>query len=133
MIQLHESKNAEKNKRQRFPKPHDDLPGFAPRRGECSLPVAISSTGPVRRSLGYAEPPGRELIGIKRCGLANWATGEQALANVTRLMDMARRAEQGGLISFRAFVDWLDDQAENGGEVGKQGEKSFHRGWVKGG
>src|SRR5207244_3887274 len=38
----------------------------------------------------------------------------QALANVTRLMDMARRIEQGGLISFRAFVDWLDDQAENG-------------------
>jgi ATP-dependent helicase/nuclease subunit A len=47
-------------------------------------------------------------------GFANWATGEQALANVTRLMDMARRAEQSGLISFRAFVDWLDDQAENG-------------------
>ena len=29
-------------------------------------------------------------------------------------MDMARRQEQSGLISFRAFVDWLDDQAENG-------------------
>jgi ATP-dependent exoDNAse (exonuclease V) beta subunit len=27
---------------------------------------------------------------------------------------MARKAEQNGLISFRAFIDWLDDQAENG-------------------
>ena len=47
-------------------------------------------------------------------GFANWPTGEQALANLMRLTDMARRAEQNGLISFRAFVDWLEDQAENG-------------------
>src|SRR5262249_41745626 len=45
-------------------------------------------------------------------GFANWSTGEQALANVARLMDMARRQERNGLISFRAFVDWLVDQAE---------------------
>ena len=50
-------------------------------------------------------------------GFANWPTGEQALANLMHLTDMARRAEQNGLISFRAFVDWLEDQAENG-EVG---------------
>ena len=47
-------------------------------------------------------------------GFANWSTGEQALANVGRLMDMARRSERSGLISFRAFVDWLVDQAETG-------------------
>ena len=47
-------------------------------------------------------------------GFANWPTGEQALANLMRLTDMARKAEQNGLISFRAFVDWLEDQAENG-------------------
>ncbi len=48
-------------------------------------------------------------------GFANWLfTGDQALANLMRLTDMARRAEQNGVISFRAFVDWLDDQAENG-------------------
>lgn len=48
-------------------------------------------------------------------GFANWlSTGEQALANLMRLMDMARRAEQNGLISFRAFIDWLEDQAANG-------------------
>lgn len=47
-------------------------------------------------------------------GFANWPTGEQALANLMRLTDMARRMERNGSISFRAFVDWLDDQAENG-------------------
>lgn len=62
-----------------------------------------------------ADTIGRLLATTRaHAGFANWATGEQALANVTRLMDMARRAEQSGLISFRAFVDWLDDQAENG-------------------
>jgi ATP-dependent helicase/nuclease subunit A len=50
-------------------------------------------------------------------GFANWSTGEQALANIQRLTDMARRSESSGLISFRAFVDWLDDEAESG-EVG---------------
>jgi len=48
-------------------------------------------------------------------GFANWlSAGEQALANLMRLTDMARRAEQNGLISFRAFIDWLEDQAANG-------------------
>jgi ATP-dependent helicase/nuclease subunit A len=47
-------------------------------------------------------------------GFANWSTGEQALANIMRLNDMARRAERNGLISFRAFVNWLDEQAESG-------------------
>ncbi|CAN5623370.1 hypothetical protein BH20ACI3_BH20ACI3_36820 [soil metagenome] len=47
-------------------------------------------------------------------GFANWSTGEQALANIMRVTDMARRAERNGLISFRAFVDWLDEEAESG-------------------
>jgi ATP-dependent helicase/nuclease subunit A len=47
-------------------------------------------------------------------GLANWSTGEQALANIMRLTDMSRRAERNGLISFRAFVHWLDEQAQSG-------------------
>jgi ATP-dependent exoDNAse (exonuclease V) beta subunit len=46
--------------------------------------------------------------------LAIWPTGEQALANVTRLMDLARRAERAGVTSFRAFVDRLADDAERG-------------------
>ena len=47
-------------------------------------------------------------------GFANWPTGEQALANIMRLTDMARRVERNGVISFRAFVDWLDEEAESG-------------------
>ena len=47
-------------------------------------------------------------------GLAIWPTGEQALANVTRLVDMARRAERQGVTSFRGFVDRLVEEAERG-------------------
>jgi ATP-dependent exoDNAse (exonuclease V) beta subunit len=47
-------------------------------------------------------------------GLAIWPTGEQALANVTRLIDMARRAERHGVTSFRGFVDRLAADAERG-------------------
>jgi len=63
-----------------------------------------------------AETIGRLLAATRaHAGFANWlSAGEQALANLMRLTDMARRAEQNGLISFRAFVDWLEDQAANG-------------------
>jgi ATP-dependent helicase/nuclease subunit A len=47
-------------------------------------------------------------------GFAIWPTGSQALANIDRLRDMARRWEQQGLVSFRAFVDRLEDEAERG-------------------
>jgi ATP-dependent helicase/nuclease subunit A len=47
-------------------------------------------------------------------GLAIWPEGEQALANVARLVDLARKQERNGITSFRAFVDWLNDQAERG-------------------
>ncbi|HKA21818.1 MAG TPA: 3'-5' exonuclease, partial [Blastocatellia bacterium] len=97
--------------------PYRKLPDDLPE----SLAEVAEALGVLRELHGarnrrpVADTIGR-LLAITRAhaGFANWATGEQALANVTRLMDMARRAEQGGLISFRAFVDWLDDQAENG-------------------
>ena len=47
-------------------------------------------------------------------GIAIWPTGEQALANVLRVMDMARRFEAQGATSFRAFVDRLDADADSG-------------------
>ena len=46
--------------------------------------------------------------------LAIWQNGMQALANVGRLLDLARRAEQEGLVSFRAFVERLEEDAETG-------------------
>lgn len=44
-------------------------------------------------------------------GIALWPSGEQALANCMRLVDMARRFE-GDASSFRAFVDHLEADAE---------------------
>ncbi|HTE49612.1 MAG TPA: UvrD-helicase domain-containing protein [Kofleriaceae bacterium] len=47
-------------------------------------------------------------------GIAIWPTGEQALANVLRVLEEARRFEARGATSFRSFVDWLEDRAERG-------------------
>lgn len=47
-------------------------------------------------------------------GIAIWPTGEQALANVLRVMDHARRFEAGGATSFRAFVERLEAEAITG-------------------
>ena len=47
-------------------------------------------------------------------GLAIWPTGEQALANVLRVMDLARRFETRGATSFRAFVERIQDDAQQG-------------------
>ena len=46
-------------------------------------------------------------------GIALWPTGEQALANCQRLIDMARHFEPGAS-SFRAFVEKLEADAERG-------------------
>ena len=47
-------------------------------------------------------------------GIAIWPTGEQALANVLRVLDHARRFEARGATSFRAFVRRLEEDAERG-------------------
>jgi ATP-dependent helicase/nuclease subunit A len=47
-------------------------------------------------------------------GFAVWPTGEQALANILRVLDKARRFEVRGGISFRGFVELLEAEAENG-------------------
>jgi ATP-dependent exoDNAse (exonuclease V) beta subunit len=47
-------------------------------------------------------------------GIAIWPHGEQALANVLRLLDLARRFEARGATSFRAFVERLDEEAARG-------------------
>ncbi len=46
-------------------------------------------------------------------GIALWPTGEQALANCLRLVDMARRFERNAS-SFRAFVEKMEEDAERG-------------------
>jgi ATP-dependent exoDNAse (exonuclease V) beta subunit len=47
-------------------------------------------------------------------GIAIWPTGEQALANCLRLIDLARRFERNGATSFRAFVERMEEEAESG-------------------
>ena len=47
-------------------------------------------------------------------GIAIWPTGEQALANVLRVADQARRFEARGATSFRAFLEQLEKEADRG-------------------
>jgi ATP-dependent helicase/nuclease subunit A len=48
-------------------------------------------------------------------GVAIWPTGEQALGNVLRVLDISRGYErQRGAVSFRGFVDYLDEHAALG-------------------
>ncbi|CAN5139548.1 hypothetical protein BH09MYX1_BH09MYX1_05420 [soil metagenome] len=48
-------------------------------------------------------------------GIAIWPTGAQALANLLRLLDGARKFEAGGATSFRAYLTHLEDEEERGG------------------
>jgi ATP-dependent exoDNAse (exonuclease V) beta subunit len=66
-----------------------------------------------RRSV--AETITRLMAALRvHAGIAVWPNGEQALANVLRLVDHARRFERHGAASFRAFVEHLEEQAERG-------------------
>lgn len=63
-----------------------------------------------------ADTLGRFLEATRaHAGIASWPTGEQALANVLRVLDIARRFESSGATSFRAFAARLDEDAERGG------------------
>jgi len=96
-----------------FRRPSDELPEQSAEAAAALAVLRDLHRGRNRRPI--ADTIGRLLAATRaHAGFANWSTGEQALANVARLMDMARRTERGGLISFRAFVDWLVDQAETG-------------------
>lgn len=59
-------------------------------------------------------------------GIAIWHAGEQALGNLLKVVDEARRFEAGGAASFRAFVERLDAEAERGdvGEAPVVGENT---------
>jgi ATP-dependent helicase/nuclease subunit A len=65
----------------------------------------------------FADTIARFLAAVRaHAGLAIWPTGEQALANVGRLLDLARRAERQGVTSFRAFVEQLEADAQRAEE-----------------
>jgi ATP-dependent exoDNAse (exonuclease V) beta subunit len=47
-------------------------------------------------------------------GIAIWPTGEQALANLLTLTDSARAFDAQSALSFRGFVEWLEQQSSEG-------------------
>jgi ATP-dependent helicase/nuclease subunit A len=50
-------------------------------------------------------------------GFALRKGGERVLANVHRLIDLSRRFEVNGATSFRAFVQFLEEESSTGGET----------------
>jgi ATP-dependent exoDNAse (exonuclease V) beta subunit len=62
-----------------------------------------------------AETLSRLLDAVRaHAGIAISHAGEQALANVLRVLELARKFEWSGASSFRAFVDRLANEAERG-------------------
>ena len=49
-----------------------------------------------------------------QAGMAIGANGDQALANLFRMIERAHRFERRGASSFRAFVELLEDEADSG-------------------
>jgi ATP-dependent exoDNAse (exonuclease V) beta subunit len=91
----------------------EDLPAALAEVGGALAVLRDLHRGRNRRPI--ADTIGRLLAATRaHAALAIWPTGEQALANVTRLIDLARRAERSGITSFRAFVERLLDLAERG-------------------
>jgi hypothetical protein len=101
-----------------------DDPSLAPREG-AELPPEVAPVGDAldvlaqlhrgRNRRPIADTVGRLLEAVRaHAALAIWPTGEQALANCLRVMDLARRFERQGAASFRAFVDRLEEDAESG-------------------
>jgi ATP-dependent helicase/nuclease subunit A len=80
--------------------------------------AALSVLGRLHRERNrrpIADTIGRLLDETRaHAGIAIWPTGEQALANVLRVMDLGRRFETANATSFRAFVERLEVDAERG-------------------
>ena len=65
-----------------------------------------------RNNVPVAETIGRLLETTRaHAGFVMRPGGEQALANVMQIAEMARRYEAGGGLSFRGFVEHLEDEA----------------------
>jgi ATP-dependent helicase/nuclease subunit A len=87
----------------------------APEREVAEALAVLGRLHVGRNARSSAETLSRLLDSLRaHAGIAVWPTGEQALANCLRVIDLARRFERGGAASFRAFVDHLEEQAERG-------------------
>ena len=70
-------------------------------RGRNHQPIALT----IRRLLDATRA---------QAGFALWQAGDQILANVLRLIQLARNFEATGGLSFRGFVEHLEELAEQG-------------------
>jgi ATP-dependent exoDNAse (exonuclease V) beta subunit len=70
-------------------------------RERNSQPITVTLTRLLERVRAYP-------------GFALRKGGERVLANVYRIVDLARRFEQNGATSFRAFVEFLEEESESG-------------------
>lgn len=95
-------------------KPLDaDLEGTDREVADCLEVLRGLHRGRNRRPI--ADTASRLLEAVRaHAGIAIWPTGEQALANCLRVVDLARRFERRGAPSFRAFVERLEQDAERG-------------------
>src|SRR5207247_183125 len=82
------------------------------------IPPVLELLGALHRSRNYipvAETVARLLVATRAyAGFALRPSGEQALANVLHIAEMARRYEESGGISFRGFIERLREDAGNG-------------------
>jgi ATP-dependent helicase/nuclease subunit A len=95
---------------------------FARRRGDpaphlAEVAAALDLIRELHRGRNrrpIAETIARLLAATRaHAGIAIWPTGDQALGNLMRLIEQARRYEaRGGAVSFRGFVDELELRAE---------------------
>lgn len=95
------------------PEPKDELAG---EEAAIADTLALLASLHRRRNRRPIAATIHELLETTRAhaAIAIWPTGEQALANILRAMDDARRFEHGGGTSFRAFVEHLDEGARRG-------------------
>ncbi len=93
--------------------PTEDLPEIA--RPVSDALAILRDLHRARNRRPIADTLGRFLEATRaHAGVAIWPTGEQSLANVLRLIDIARRFEASGGTSFRAFVEWLEEAEARG-------------------
>jgi ATP-dependent exoDNAse (exonuclease V) beta subunit len=91
----------------------EDLSGDDRDVAECLAVLRRLHRGRNRRPM--ADTVSRLLEAVRaHAGIAIWPTGEQALANCLRVVDLARRFEKRGAPSFRAFVERLEADSERG-------------------
>ncbi len=104
-----------------FKERHGRLHPMRPDLGELGPPEVVEALRVLRElHLKRNRRPIAETLSLfldatrAHAGIAIWPAGEQALANVLRVLELARRFESAGASSFRAFVDRLATEAERG-------------------